>query len=321
MILGYVFSIIVSILFAAYAVPRKFSKQNVILYTMWMGIAYFIATIILVSILWGFGFEPTENLLNRWHLLTVLRGIVWVVGMMAYNVAIDKIGLTRFNQWKNIQGPVGSLLILFFISKDVAATKVLWLILGMTVMFLSALLFQVNTDAEKQISERSLIKTNTRLGIAFALFSGICFGVSALLNSVVSNVNIVGEKFTFAQLIYHSATLTVFPMIIYLSVGNGINESSSAVKRIKDIFKVNIYTWMPIIAGGMYLAATLLTIYSYRLIPNNAIPWSITQLNVFWTVLIGTLIFKEINFKQYWPRLTAGIFMAAGACIFLFYAM
>ncbi|MCL1908443.1 MAG: GRP family sugar transporter [Holophagaceae bacterium] len=321
MILGIFFSVIVSILFAAYAIPRKFSKQNVILYTMWMGISYCAATIILVGILWGFGLEPAENLLSRWHLLTALRGIVWVFGMMAYNKAIDKIGLTRFNQWKNIQGPVGSLLILFIVTKDTSSAKTLWLLLGMTVMFFSAWLFQVETDAEKRISETLWKKENMRQGIAFALFSGICFGISALLNSIVSNVEIVGEKFTFAQLIYHSATLTIFPMALCLVVENKTSEPSKAVERFRDIIKVDKKTWMPVIAGGMYMVATLLTIYSYRLIPNNAIPWSITQLNVFWTVIIGIFIFKEIGYKQNWRRLTGGILMAAGACIFLFFAI
>ena len=73
MALGIVFAVIVSILFAVYAVPRKFSQQHVILYTMWMGIAYFVGTVILIAILWGLRIEEPEDLLNPWHLLTVLR--------------------------------------------------------------------------------------------------------------------------------------------------------------------------------------------------------------------------------------------------------
>ena len=116
---------------------------------MWMGIAYFIGTMILVVILWGLRIEEPENLLNPWHLLTVLRGFIWLLGMAAYNLAIDKIGLTRFNQWKNVQGPVGSFLILFVLA-DVVGIKILWLVLGMAVMFASALMFQITTDEEKE---------------------------------------------------------------------------------------------------------------------------------------------------------------------------
>lgn len=311
MILGFIFAVIVSILFAVYAVPRKYSKQNVILYTMWMGVAYFAGTIILVTIIWGFGFEKPENILNPWHLLTVLRGFVWVLGMAAYNLAIDKIGLTRFNQWKNIQGPVGSLLILLIvvptIGLEVPAIKLLYLGLGITIMFASALLFQIRIETEKESDK----KNNTRLGIIFALLSGLCFGVTALLNNIISRPTIVGEKFTFAQLLYHSVSLIIFSIILYMA----------KQKRVKDIFKIDRKTWLPFIAGTMFLVATLLSIYSYRLIDNGAIPWSITQLNVFWTVAIGIFIYKEVSFKQHWLRLASGVLMAIIACVFLFFAI
>jgi glucose uptake protein GlcU len=317
MILGLVFAGIVSVLFAVYAVPRKFSQQNVILYTMWMSVAYFIGTVILISILWGLRIEEPENLLNLWHLLTVLRGFIWLLGMAAYNLAIDKIGLTRFNQWKNIQGPVGSLLILFVLA-DVVGIKILWLILAMIVMFASALMFQITTDVE----QKNLIAStkNAKMGIALALFSGVCFGITALLNSIVTRPTIVGETFTYTQLLYHSVSLVIFSVIVYMVLGGKFNGRSTVKQRFKDIFKVDRKTWLPIITGGMFLIATLLTIYSYRLIP-NAVAWSIMQLNVFWTVFIGLFIFKEINYKQHWLRLSLGVVMAVGACVLLFYAI
>jgi len=334
MILGFIFAIIVSVLFAVYAVPRKHSKQNVILYTMWMGIAYFIGTIILISIIWGFGFEQPENLASPWHLLTILRGFIWVLGMAAYNLAIDKIGLTRFNQWKNIQGPVGSILILLIVipalGLEISGIKLLYLFLGITVMFISAFLFQIKTDGElaaKNIGdeikapEDTSARKNTVLGIIFALFCGVCFGVTALLNSYVSQPALVGERFTFAQLLYHSTSLIVFSILVYMIMGNNVNEPSTVKQRFKDIFKTNKKTWLPVIAGGMFMVATLLTIYSYRMIDNNAIPWSITQLNVFWTILIGVFVYREVSFKQHWLRLCTGTLMAFVACVFLFLAI
>ena len=328
MILGFIFSLIVSVLFAVYAVPRKFSKQNVILYTMWMGIAYFIGTIILISVIWGFGFEEPENLLSPWHFLTVLRGFIWVLGMAAYNTAIDKIGLIRFNQWKNIQGPVGSLLILFVIADMVVEIKVIFLLLGMTLMFCSALLFQIKTDVELgnklndglSVPEGISPQKNKKLGVVFALLSGVCFGITALLNSIVTSPAIVGDTFIFAQLLYHSASLIIFSAIVYMIIGDHSNKHSTLKQRLKDIFKISKKTWLPFMAGGMFLVATLLTIYSYRMIP-NAIAWSIVQLNVFWTILVGIFIFKEINYKQHFLRLIAGILMAIGACVLLFFAV
>jgi len=329
MALGFIFSIIVSILFAAYAIPRKYSKQNVILYTMWMGIAYFIGTIMGISIIWGFGIEEPEDLLNPWHLLTVLRGFIWVLGMAAYNLAIDKIGITRFNQWKNIQGPVGSFLIMFIVADMFVWIKAVYLILGMIVMFISAVMFQVKSDDESRVvfatnhtnrHELLISKEDTKSGIVFALFAGVCFGVTALLNSIVSSPAIVGDKFTFTQLLYHSASLIIFSVIVYMIMGNKADGSLTAKQRFKDILKVNKTILLPFISGIMFLAATLLTIYSYRMI-DNAVAWSITQLNVFWTAIIGIFILKEVNYKQHWLRLSAGVLMAAFACILLFFAM
>jgi len=317
MVLGIVFAVIVSILFAVYAVPRKFSTQNVILYTMWMGIAYFVGTVVLIAILWGLEIKEPEDLLNPWHLLTVLRGFIWLLGMVAYNLAIDKIGLIRFNQWKNVQGPVGSLLILFILT-DVVGIKILWLVLGMTVMLASALMFQITTEEEKE--DMTASHKNTTTGIALAFFCGVCFGVTALLNSVVTRPDIVGDTFTYSQLLYHSASLVIFSIIVYVMLGEKFSETSSVRQRLKDIFQVDKKTWLPVIAGGLFLLATLLTIHSYRLIPNS-VAWSIMQLNVFWTVLIGLFIFKEINCKQHWLRLASGILMAVVACVFLFFAI
>lgn len=278
---------------------------------MWMGIAYFAGTLILISIIWGLRLEAPENLLNPWHLLTILRGLIWVLGMAAYNLAIDKIGLTRFNQWKNIQGPVGSLLILLIVTDMLAGIKLFYLLLGTITMFASALIFQIKTVAELKNQSS---KKNTCSGIAFALFSGVCFGITALLNSIVSSPAIVGEKFTFTQLLYHSASLIIFSVLVYLMIGNNKKQC------LKDIFVLNQKIWLPFSAGTMFLIATLLTIYSYRMIP-AAVAWSIVQLNVFWTVLVGVFVFKEVNFRQHWPRLTAGVILAAGALVFLLFAL
>jgi glucose uptake protein GlcU len=194
----------------------------------------------------------------------------------------------------------------------IAGIKVLYLLLGIAVMFISALMFQIKTDDE--------FEKNTKSGIALAIFSGICFGFTALLNSIVSTPAIVGDKFTFAQLLYHSVSLIVFSAIIYIIIPNKAYKSLAAKQRFKNIFKVNRKSYLPFIAGAMFLIATLLTIYSYRMIP-NAVAWSITQLNVFWTVFIGIFILKEVNFKQHSFRISAGVLMAIAACVLLFFAV
>jgi glucose uptake protein GlcU len=300
MFLGVLFSIIVSVLFAVYAVPRKFSKQNATLYTMWTGIAYFLGAVVLCSILWGFRIVASENLGSVWHLASITRGAIWVLGTVCFNLAIDKIGLARFNQWKNLQGPVGSILMLTLLT-DIAGDKILWVILGIITMLISATLFTIKKDSDNNKS--------TITGILLAVASAFCFGATAFLNRWIT-----GQGFIYSQLLYHSISVAVFAAIAFLLT------AKKSKTPVREILNVNRQTWLPAITGLMFLVATTLSILSYTLIP-GAIAWSITQLNALWTILIGVFIFREIRFQKHWLRLTAGLIFAVVAIGFLLLAL
>ena len=298
MVSGVIFAVIVSVLFAVYAVPRKFSKQNAVLYTMWVGVAYMAGSVAVCSVVWGFGLREQENLLSRWHLLTALRGVVWVCGIASFNIAIDKIGLVRFNQWKNFQGPVGTLLMLAFLD-EVVGTKVIWLLAGMTAMFISAVLFTIKSgDADEQSD------TNTG-GILFALLAAACFGVTAFINKVVTNQGLI-----YSQLLYHSLSVVVSAAIIFII----------QTRKPKEILHVSRENRLPVISGAMFLTATILSIFSYTMIAGG-VAWSITQLNAVWTILIGIFVFREVRFKKHWLRIMTGFVFAVAAIIFLLFAL
>ena len=296
MLLGVIFSVIVSILFAVYAVPRKFSKQNAVLYTMWVGVAYLAGSIAVCAVVWGFGLREPENLLSRWHLLTVLRGVIWVCGIASFNIAIDKIGLARFNQWKNFQGPIGTLLMLAFLG-EVSGAKALWLLLGMTAMFVSAVLFTIPADGGNKQSNSS--------GILFALVAAACFGVTAFMNKIVTN-----QGFIYSQLLYHSLSVVVSAAIIFI-VQTG---------KPREILRLSRENRLPAMSGAMFLAATILSIFSYTMIAGG-VAWSITQLNAVWTILIGIFVFKEVNFRKHRRRIMAGFVSAMAAIVFLLFAL
>jgi len=296
MVSGVFFAVIVSVLFAVYAVPRKFSKQNAVLYTMWVGVAYLAGSMAVCSIVWGFGLREQENLFSRWHLLTALRGVVWVFGIASFNIAIDKIGLTRFNQWKNFQGPTGTLLMLAFLD-EVAGSKVVWLLLGMTAMFISAVLFTIKSDDNDKQSSIS--------GIFFALFAAVCFGVTAFINKIVTN-----QGFIYSQLLYHSLSVVVSAAIIFVI----------QTRKPGEIFRVSRDNLLPVMSGAMYLTATILSMFSYTLIAGG-VSWSITQLNAVWTILIGIFIFREVSFIKHWRRIMTGFIFAMSATVFLLFAL
>ena len=324
---GVIFSLIVSVLFAVYAVPRKFSKQNPALYTMWVGAAYFAGSVAVCSAVWGFGLREQENLLDTRHLLSALRGLVWVCGTASFNIAIDKIGLVRFNQWKNFQGPIGTLLMLAFLDEVVGA-KVVWLLLGMTAMFFSAVLFTINWErvtwgrgrpACKFQKTRS-VETRHALslplwfcnypppaitGILYALLAAACFGFTAFINKIVTN-----QGFIYSQLPYHSLSVVVAAAIIFI-IQTG---------KPREIFRVSRECLLPAMSGAMFLAATILSIFSYTMIAGG-VAWSITQLNAVWTILIGIFIFREVSFRKHRRRIISGFAFAMAAIAFLLFAL
>jgi len=296
MVTGVIFAVLVSVLFAVYAVPRKFSKQNAVLYTIWVGAAYFAGSIAVCSVVWGFGLREQENLLSRWHLLTALRGVVWVCGTVFFNIAIDKIGLARFNQWKNFQGPIGTLLMLAFLDEVVGA-KVIWLLAGMTAMFFSAVLFTIKSDDDNNRSNIS--------GVLFALSAAACFGITAFINKIVTN-----QGFIYSQLLYHSLSVVISAVIIFII----------QTRKPWEILRVTRENWLPAMSGAMFLAATILSIFSYTMIAGG-VSWSITQLNAVWTILIGIFIFREVSFRKHRRRIMTGFAFAITAIAFLLFAL
>jgi hypothetical protein len=47
----------------------------------------------------------------------------------------------------------------------------------------------------------------------------------------------------------------------------------------------------------------------------------VTQLSTIWTLAFSIIVFKEINLKKDWLRITLGIVFVAGAMVANFYAI
>ena len=265
------------------------------LYTMYIGLAYFIGSVIWCSIIWCFQLYPKENLLSWWHLFSVLRGFVWTSGIACFNLAIDKIGLSKFNQWKNLQGPIGSILMLTLLN-DVVGAKIIFLILGIVTMLISAVLFTIKTVEDRK---------TTMAGVLCAVFSAFCFGFTAFIQRLL-----VGQGLIFSQMLYHSAFIVISAAIIYLL----------QTRRPQELFRVSPKTWLPVSAGAMFLIATILSGLAYTMIPGS-VSFSLVQLNAVWTILTGIFIFREISFQKHWLRITAGFVFAFGAIVLLLFAL
>ena len=292
--LGYLFAGLSSIFFTLYIIPKKLSKQKPITYIMFMGLGFFV-----VSLLFFIGHivinKEIEVLFNPILLVSALAGILWMFGSLFFLTSIDKIGLSRSNQWKNLQGPIGSILILLVFA-EFLTTNFIYIILAIISIFVSAILFTVRDDKQTKIELKSVL---------YAIVSAIFFGIVALLQKYVTN-----NGFLYAQQLYFSLFIFISAVVCVLFKNKQINE-------LKNITNKN--NLLGIIGGGTFYFASYFSVVAFKFI-EGSIAFTIVQLNAVWTVLVGIIIFKEINFKTNWLRILAGILFAITGILFLLYA-
>lgn len=293
--MGYIFATISSLFFTAYVIPKKISKQTPIKYSMFMGLGFFIISIIMFWINKIFVYNPKETLLNPILLLSGFGGSLWFVGSVFFLTSIDKIGLSRSNQWKNLQGPIGAILTLIFLS-EFLETRLIYIVLAIIFILISAMLFTIKNSKEKTVDKK---------GIIYAILSALFFGINALIQKYATNNGLVySQQVYFAGLVFISS-------IVYLLV---TEKNIIVLKNINK--KDNI---LGIVGGCIYFFASFFSTLAYKYIPGS-IAFTIVQLNAVWTVLVGILLFKEIDFKKHWSRIILGILLAIIGVIMLLFA-
>jgi glucose uptake protein GlcU len=295
MLLGYGFAIISSLFFTLYIIPKKLSKQKPMYYTMFMGLGFFI-----VSLLFYIGHciinkGNAEAIFHPVLLTSAFGGILWMLGSLFFLTSIDKIGLSRSNQWKNLQGPIGSTLILIFFA-EFLTTNFVYIMLAIVTIFISAILFTIKKEEQKKIEIKS---------VGYAVISAVFFGTNALIMRFATR-----EGFLYAQQLYFSAFVFISAVVYLLIKEKKINE----LKNISN--KKNL---LGVIGGAIYYFASYFSASSFKYI-EGSIGFTIVQLNGVWTILVGILIFKEIDFKKNWLRIVIGILFAVTGVIMLLLA-
>ena len=222
-------------------------------------------------------------------------GVLRAFASVLFLTAIDKLGLSRSNQWKNLQGPIGALLMLTFLS-EFLTTNFIFIILAILFIFTSAILFTIRNEKEVVMD---------KTGIIYAIISALFFGTNAFIQKYVNN-----QGFIFAQQVY-------FSLFVFLSACGFLWIKKKPLHELKNFCKRD--NLLAIAGGCIYFFAAIFNTFSYSLIPGS-ISFTIVQLNAVWTVLVGVFIFKEINRKQHRKQLLLGILFAILGVIALLYA-
>jgi len=289
--LGYVFAFLSSIFFSLYIIPRKLSKLSPVIFSLFMSFGFFGSTVVLYLFQPIIQFHETASPVLLW---SIVAGIIWAAAFVLFVSSIDFIGLSRSNQWKNLQGPVGVMLSLFILGETTTINP-LYAILAALAIFLSALFFTTSTNNKEKI----LVK-----GIFFATLAAFGFGtVAAIQKYVTAHVGV------YTQQVVWSASIAL-SLLFYILI-------CKKFKEIKISAKKEIY--LGLVAGVIYLGASFFQLFSYNYLAAS-IGFTIIQMNAFWTITIGILIFKEIDIKKYYKNIIFGFIFTLVGILFLTFA-
>lgn len=278
MVLGYALAIISSFFHTLYIIPRKISKQNPVIYIFNMSIGFMLSSFVIggIHVIKGY----TINFTNPILIYAAIAGVLSMIASICVVFAIDEIGMSKSNQWKNFQGPIGAGLILIFFG-EAKNTKISFLLLAIITIFISAMLLTTKEDNQKNSNKK---------GIIYALGAALFYGINALMRKYTSDANLIYEQ----QL--YSSIFMFLSALFFVSVKKDRNIKSATKKD-------NV---LAMFSGVIYYFATYFFITAYKYV-QGSIVYTIVQLNTVFTVLFGILIFKELDFKRDWKRIILGI--------------
>lgn len=284
--MGYIYAFFSSLFFVLYALPKKKSKIKPDIYVFIMGVSCLILALSFYLL-----FGTKEGIYNSWLLLSILGGIMWFVASVLFFYSIDKIGVARSCEFKSIQGPIGSILMLVFL-EEYFDLNIYLIILAILFIFFAAFSLVIN--------EKNIIKIRLK-DVFIALLAAVFYGLTGFIRKIVTLKGLV-----YIQQVYTSIGL-VIAGIIYLIVKRGNNDL-----KIKN----NQKYYLAILSGFFYYFASYFMILSYKKI-EGTVAFPIIQLNSIYSCIIGIFIFKEINYKKHKKRISFGLLLAILGIIFL----
>lgn len=276
--LGWLFAVISSVFFSLYIVPRKLSTLHPLVFSFFMSVGFAASSILMYLLQPLLHFHETPNIALLW---SVLAGVIWGTSFVCFVSSIDGMGLSKSNQWKNLQGPVGVFLSLLILG-EFAAIHPLFAMLAAIAIFLSAVFFTTSVDTKKGIDMK---------GITLALLAALGFGSVAVIQKyVTTHVGVYSQQVVWSLSIAGS-------LFFYLLLTRKLRNMLETTKR---------ELLLGVGAGVIYLGASFFQLLSFEFI-SASVSFTIVQMNGLWTVLIGILIFKEINIRRYYKRVSLGL--------------
>ena len=280
--MGILFSILSALFFGLYTLPKKLSKLPPFMYTILMAVGFTVSSSLAYLMYLATG-NPFD--LNNANLLySALAGVLWAIAFTLLVASIDRIGVVRSNQWKNLQGPIGVGLNLLFLGEAARVNPYLALIAGVLI-FLSAVFFNNKSATQTKANDK---------GVWLAIASGVLFGLVSLINNFVTKTAGIYNQ----QLVW---SVSILITMVVLAVA----FKKFSLIELKNIKEFSLATF----SGVLYFGASVFMLLAFKNI-ESAIAFNITQLSFLVVVVAGVFYFKEYNLKAHWKNLLLGTLLA-----------
>ena len=277
--MGYIFSAISSIFFTIYIIVKKFAKNKCRSYMLFVGLGYFVCASTVFVVM-----KTCFNLDEPWfdiHLLwAVLGGVCWSIGLVLFMISIERIGVTQSGQYKNLQTPIGSLLILFVMSEYQSSN--LWIVLVAIVLtFLGALCYSINEGEQG----------SDLVGIIMAVISAVFYSLNTLMRKLSASLDFV----------YSQQAYTSLAIVLCLGIFSLFYNKKEKFWDRDD--------WIGVGSGVSYYLGSITLTLAYTYI-SGTVAFTISQFCAVWITLCGIFMFHEISFKKHWFRILMGIVLS-----------
>jgi glucose uptake protein GlcU len=280
--LGFFLAVISSLFYSLYVVPRKLSKLKPLEFSFLMAIGFFASTTVLYLAQPLLKFDEHMSIVLLW---SVLAGVIWATAFVTFVKAIDVIGLSRSNQWKNLQGPVAAVLGLVILS-EYKTTQPFFVLLAGLFVFVSALCFTISSSKKEAKANLS--------GVYLAALAGLGFGTVAVIQKYVTT-----RTGIYTQQLVWSFSIAGSLAIYTLATKQKLPRLQFSKPDVR----------LALGAGLLYLGASFFQLQSYKHLPAS-IAFTIIQLNTVWTIGIGVFYFSEISVNKHYKRLILGLLFA-----------
>ncbi len=280
-ITGYLLAIMTSIFFSIYVIPKKIVKEKTMYYTAFLTLGFFATSAFIYAFLKITGICK-EIVSIQVAITLMVRGLLWFLSIYIYALAIDKIGVSRAMQYQSLKTPFGVVLTLFFL-QEFLVTNVVTITLSTVLTLASAILLTIRKDTDKKID---------KMGILYAIISAILLATTNLLQKWVTNQGIV-----YSQHIFTAMSSFLFACIYILLKDKNIKNVICIPKKSMGF---------TILGGCAFYFASFFQALAYKQLPASIVT-IIVQLSSIWSILIGIVVFKEIDIEKHWKRISLGI--------------